>query len=119
MLVLDLICFLVIVMCVIVLVNDGFVCEFKLLLYICSFGFIMVDFDDVMYIVVDEVIKQVMVEVVYGCFFYVGVVYGLLFIVGEVLIMFGGLNLVEVCVGLDVMMVYIEGGVVFQWVNDV
>lgn len=54
-----------------------------------------------------------MVEVVYGCLLYVGVVYGLLLIVGEVLIMFGGLNLVEVCVGLDVMVVYIENGVVF------
>lgn len=106
-------------MWVIVFVNVDFVCELKLLLYICSFGLIFVDFDDVIYIVVDEVIKQVMVEVVYGCLLYVGVVYGLLLIVGEVLIMFGGLNLVEVCVGLDVMIVYIENGVVFQWVNDV
>lgn len=57
MLVLDLIWLFVIVMWVIVFVNVDFVCELKLLLYICSFGLIFVDFDDVIYIVVDEVIK--------------------------------------------------------------
>lgn len=57
MLVLDLIRSFVIVMRVIVFVNVDFARELKLSSYIRSFGLIFVDFDDVIYIVVDEAIK--------------------------------------------------------------
>lgn len=60
--------------------------------------------DDVGYIVLDEVIKRVDVEVVYVCFFYVGVVYVLGLLLGEMIGVLVGLSSDEVKVGIDVVL---------------
>lgn len=71
-----------------------------------------------MYIVFDEVIKVLEVDVVYVKLMYVGVVNVLIKFVGEVLGIIVGLSLVEVRSGLNVVVDFLEYGVIFISVND-
>lgn len=83
-----------------------------------SIGIIIVDSDDVIYIVLDEVIKMVEVVIVYVKLFYGGVVNVNIKLVGEVIGIMVGLNLVEVKSGLNVVIDFIENGGCFYSVNE-
>lgn len=78
--------------------------ELLLKLEYCLLGIVIFDCDDVIYVVLDEVIKVVDVIVVYGKSMYVGVVNVLIKLVGEVIGIIVGLSFVEVNSGLSVIM---------------
>lgn len=78
--------------------------ELLLKLEYCLLGIVIFDCDDVIYVVLDEVIKVVDVIVVYGKSMYVGAVNVLIKLVGEVIGIIVGLSFVEVNSGLSVIM---------------